>query len=226
MTPRGAVFNWIVTFTKPNGDKVVVNENTTNPDGMGLGNITPRTFTYNRNDMGTWWVQVDACLVELPDETAGDDTKDVCPPKSLESGTAEGYTHGPPTAPANFDVNNVSGGVALTWKPFKDDYGITGYEYSLDDFETMKSAGSTGAKVVEVDPGEQTVMLRAIGASDNSTSTEVGDPVPGAASSKTITVAMPTPTLPEIAMLLLAMLLLGSGAYLLRRRQSGGLTAA
>ena len=31
---------------------------------------------------------------------------------------------------------------------------------------------------------------------------------------------VPSPTLPEIAMLLLAMLLLGSGAYLLRRRQS------
>ena len=39
-----------------------------------------------------------------------------------------------------------------------------------------------------------------------------------------VTVPMPTPTLPEIAALFLAMLLLGSGAYLLRRRQSGGLT--
>ena len=37
---------------------------------------------------------------------------------------------------------------------------------------------------------------------------------------------MPTPTLPEIAALFLAMLLLGSGAYLLRRRQSGDLTHA
>ena len=41
-----------------------------------------------------------------------------------------------------------------------------------------------------------------------------------------VTVPMSAPTLPEIALLLLAMLLLGSGAYLLRRRQSGGLTAA
>ena len=40
------------------------------------------------------------------------------------------------------------------------------------------------------------------------------------------TVPVPTPTLPEIAALFLAMLLLGSGAYLLRRRQSGGLTPA
>ena len=37
---------------------------------------------------------------------------------------------------------------------------------------------------------------------------------------------VPSPTLPEIALLLLAMLLLGSGAYLLRGRQSGGLTHA
>ena len=36
----------------------------------------------------------------------------------------------------------------------------------------------------------------------------------------------PTPTLPEIALLLLAMLLLGSGVYLLRGRQFGGLTHA
>ena len=36
----------------------------------------------------------------------------------------------------------------------------------------------------------------------------------------------PVPTLPEIAALFLAMLLLGSGAYLIRRRQSGGLTNA
>ena len=44
------------------------------------------------------------------------------------------------------------------------------------------------------------------------------------AASVMVTVPMPTPTLPEIAALFLAMLLLGSGAYLLRRRQSGGLT--
>ena len=38
--------------------------------------------------------------------------------------------------------------------------------------------------------------------------------------------AEPVPTLPEIAALFLAMLLLGSGAYLIRGRQSGGLTNA
>ena len=45
-------------------------------------------------------------------------------------------------------------------------------------------------------------------------------------SASTAVMPVPTPTLPEIAALFLAMLLLGSGAYLLRRRQSGGLTPA
>ena len=37
---------------------------------------------------------------------------------------------------------------------------------------------------------------------------------------------VPTPTLPETAALFLALLLLGSGAYLIRRRQSSGLISA
>ena len=48
----------------------------------------------------------------------------------------------------------------------------------------------------------------------------------GPSASHTEVMPMPTPTLPEIALLLLAMLLLGGGAYLLRGRQSGGLTHA
>ena len=82
-----------------------------------------------------------------------------------------------------------------------------------------------GAQVITImDPGEHTFMLRAVGSSDNDTSTEGKVLRCGRADS--VTVPMPTPTLPEIAALFLAMLLLGSGAYLLRRRQSGGLTHA
>ena len=70
-------------------------------------------------------------------------------------------------------------------------------------------------------------MLRVLGVSDNDLNTDGSDDeVGGMAASKTITVPVPTPTLPEIAALFLAMLLLGSGAYLLRRRQSGDLTHA
>ena len=87
--------------------------------------------------------------------------------------------------------------------------------------------GSGAQVITNVDPGEHTFMLRAVGSirqryvHDGPQGT-----IPGVADSKMVTVPMPTPTLPEIAALFLAMLLLGSGAYLLRRRQSGGLTAA
>ena len=68
---------------------------------------------------------------------------------------------------------------------------------------------------------EYTFEVRGLGA----TRAGVGDLFGPSASTKEM-VPVPTPTLPEIAALFLAMLLLGSGAYLLRRRQSGGLTPA
>ena len=92
-------------------------------------------------------------------------------------------------------------------------------------------ASSAGATVVQVDPGEYTFMVRARGTSDNDLNTPEGADGEaaesnGLAASVEITAPMPSPTLPEIALLLLAMLLLGSGAYLLRGRQSGGLAPA
>ena len=68
---------------------------------------------------------------------------------------------------------------------------------------------------------EYTFEVRALGASRAG----VGD-LHGPSASTAAMMPVPTPTLPEIAALFLAMLLLGSGAYLLRRRQSGGLTPA
>ena len=68
---------------------------------------------------------------------------------------------------------------------------------------------------------EYTFELRALSASRAG----VGD-LHGPSVSTAAMMPTPTPTLPEIAALFLAMLLLGSGAYLLRRRQSGGLTPA
>ena len=232
-TSGDGVNNWIVRFTEPDGDKVVLHENITARESE-LGDPTQTTVTYDDNDLGTWWIQVDACFVELPNATGSGMTKDVCPPNSLEAGTAVGYTHGAPEMPENLTASLVPGGVALTWTPIKGDRGIHGYQYRQDEGEdegTWKMASNAGANVVQVDPGEYTFMVRARGTSDNDLNTAVGADAEaaesnGAAASVDITVPMPTPTLPEIALLLLAMLLLGSGAYLLRRRQSGGLTPA
>ena len=83
------------------------------------------------------------------------------------------------------------------------DRAITGYQYAFEtkadgkpDWEDIK--GSKGAKVIDADPGEHTFMLRALGTSDNDTSTT--GKIPGVADSKMVTVPMPSPTLPEIAM--------------------------
>ena len=67
-----------------------------------------------------------------------------------------------------------------------------------------------------------TFELTAAGTSSSTTKV-----LTSAAASVMVPIGMvPTPTLPETAALLLAMLLLGSGAYLLRRRQSSGLISA
>ena len=236
-----SVDNWIVRFTEPDGDKVVLHENLANQ--ADLADATTITVDYDDNDLGTWWIQVDACFEDLPDATGSGDTKDVCPTGSLEAGTAVGYTHGAPAAPENLTASLVPGGVALTWTPIMGDRGIHGYQYSKDG-KAWKDASAAGANVVQVDPGEYTFMVRARGTSDNDLNTDpnVDDAeaaeVNGAAASVEITVGdgavvdeededpVPTPTLPEIAALLLGTLLLGSGAYLLRGRQSGGLSQA
>ena len=244
LTEEEMVDNWIVTLTQPGGTKIVVDQHSyTNTPGVISGNLgvvdndapTVDGVTYGRNDEGTWWFQVDACLVDWGDGATGDDSDadaSSCPSKQRKAGAKVGYTHGAFPAPANFDANAVPGGVALTWSPVvnsKKDQGFVTYQYRMDEGDeegAWKNTMADGALVVsDVDPGDYTFMLRVLGVSDNDLNTDM-DEVEGMAKSKTVTVPMPTPTLPEIAALFLAMLLLGSGAYLLRRRQSGGLTHA
>ena len=86
------------------------------------------------------------------------------------------------------------------------------------------------ASIDELEMGQQyTFELRGVGTSSNNSADKVGSVVPGEVATLKVPEMMPpvtVPTLPEIAALLLAMLLLGSGAYLLRGRQLGGLPAA
>ena len=230
--------NWIVTLTKPNGEKVVVDQYTTNPAGTTLGDPATMEFNYNRNDAGTWWFQVDACFAVVEEG-------DACPSASLEKGTAVGYTHGPFPAPENLAASLIPTGVALTWTSEKSDHGFVEYQYSMNaDAAKPKweDADASGIQPVTAEDGEYTFSVRALGESDNDRNTAEG--AAGAAESMgmvasvMITVGdgavvdeededpVPTPTLPEIAALLLGTLLLGSGAYLLRGRQSGGLSQA
>ena len=91
-----------------------------------------------------------------------------------------------------------------------------------DDAWTDWDEAMSGDVVDELKMGtEYTFEVRGLGMSRAG----VGD-LHGPSASTAAMMPVPTPTLPEIAALFLAMLLLGSGAYLLRRRQAGGLTPA
>ena len=137
------------------------------------------------------------------------------------------YLHGPPaTAPTGFAAHLAGpDALRLVWD---DVTGAKSYElrYSSDPTDDDEWEGwddaTNGMVIDELDTGtEYTLEVRALGASRAG----VGD-LHGPEASTTKMIPVPTPTLPEIAALFLAMLLLGSGAYLLRRRQSGGLTPA
>ena len=155
------------------------------------------------------------------------------------------YTHGRPAAPESFGYLVTSaGGHLFTWVDAnKGDMGIKAYLMRWTDGDPLlvstqwesQSLGDTttgsymlsAANLRKVTPGATyTFQLMAVGTSTFTASEMDAGGVPGMPASRDVTIGMPAPTLPEIALLLLALLLLGSGAYLLRRRQLGGLTPA
>ena len=137
------------------------------------------------------------------------------------------YQHGPPTAaPTGFTAHPAGPDARrLVWDAVKGTTYDTRYTADAtddDEWTDWMMMSTSGMVVDELDMGvEYTFELRALGASRAG----VGD-LHGPSASITEMMPVPTPTLPEIALLLLAMLLLGGGAYLLRGRQSGGLTHA
>lgn len=121
----------------------------------------------------------------------------------------------PPEMPTGFIADDAG---RLAWNV------VTGTSYETrytadetdDDAWTDWETATNGMVADDLEMGvEYTFQLRA----------GIGD-LHSPSASIMVMIATPTPTLPEIALLLLAMLLLGSGVYLLRGRQSGGLTHA
>ena len=165
------------------------------------------------------------------------------------SATRTGVTDGPPSAemtgtprvpppppPPVTDLAQVLGvGVApgnaqlvVTWTAVDTATGYTvqwtsgGQGYTTGDRQATVTPGSTTSHTIEGLANGTAYTVRVI-----ATRTDATDGPPSAeVTGTTEMIPVPTPTLPEIALLLLAMLLLGSGVYLLRGRQSGGLTHA
>ena len=230
--------NWLVTVTDPSGRATVVTEQSTTADTLGavetteaatLGDNSTRDLMYNKRDEGTWWVQVSACFAELT-------TRGTCAGASTEAGGSVGYTHGSPAAPMNFAASMVPNGVFLTWDALDKDQGISVYQYAYElgsdgdpDWQDQNGGSGTGTQLIDADdlePGEHMFYVRAIGVSDNSTSTDEGDDVPGEAAMLGMMMPMPTPTLSEWGAISLGMLLMTGGVYYTRRRQNVPLLTA
>ena len=146
------------------------------------------------------------------------------------------YTHGPPPAPMGLEaLPAVSGdAITLTWAR-SSDKGIAGHDYryrmsGADEFEAWKD-GASPQRVARLTAGTMYMFeVRAVGKTTRrsmSTTDDNKEDRNGPAAMITATAGGDAvPTLSEVGVFLLAMLLLGSGAYQLRRRQSGGLTPA
>ena len=211
---------WLVEYTEPG----VAWDDATE---MVIDNLATRMHSSDANDPrihhGVWRFRVSYYDEDLDPDSEIDDPA----PVVIGSPSAvTDYHHGPPTAaPTGLMAHNAGPDARrLVW----DD--VDGLTYELrstadatdDDAWTDWVMAMSGHVVDDLEMGtEYTFEVRGLGESRAG----VGD-LHGPSASTAAMMPVPTPTLPEIAALFLAMLLLGSGAYLLRRRQSGGLTPA
>ena len=172
-------------------------------------------------------------------DTAGDAASEIV---DRNTGPWMSYMHGRPDAPEGFAYAMSGTNHLFTWENAvakSPNVGIISYWLRwtagdpdlaatkwtthgkapiTDGFYRLSSTQTKALKVGEM----YTFELTALGTSSSTTKV-----LTSAAASVMVPIGMvPTPTLPETAALLLAMLLLGSGAYLIRRRQASGLISA
>ena len=188
---------------------------------------------------GDWMFRLASGLWVDEDE---DEELDAAEVTMRNTGPWLSHMHGRPDAPEDFAYAMSGTNHLFTWEdaiPSSPNVGVMSYwlRWTSDDPTLQAAKWTDHGKAIEVGfyrlspgqtralkDGEYTFELTAEGTSSstpNKTSAaaslmvQIGDEGP-----------TPAPTLPEIAALFLAMLLLGSGAYLLRRRQSSGLINA
>ena len=209
---------WLLEYTEPDvawddAKRVILEENVMMSEALSAND--PRIHH------GVWRFRVSYYQMDSDADMDGDQGKVIGTASALTD-----YHHGPPTAAPTGLTPYDAGPDArrLVW----DEMDALTYEsrYTADptddDEWTEWKPLTSGETVSKLKMGtEYTFEVRGLGA----TRAGVGD-LHGPSASTAAMMPVPTPTLPEIAALFLAMLLLGSGAYLLRRRQSGGLTHA
>ena len=209
--------NWLLEYIAPGLKTQQLDPQT------GLGTDMPVALANDpRIHHGIWQVRVSYYQLDSDTEMEGDQGKVIGTPSAWAA-----YLHGPPDAPTGFDSFGTGTTRTFVWDTMKGVEYWFRYTDGDPDSPMTEWKGwtlATSPRTVEnLDPGETyTFELNATGQSDATG----GTPKPSDAVVITVEMGTPTPTLPEIALLLLVMLLLGSGAYLLRGRQSGGLTHA
>ena len=213
---------WLVEYTEPgvawdDATELVITDPTTMMTDPPIPANDPRIHH------GVWRFRVSYYDADLDPDN---DIDDITPAVIGSPSALTDYHHGPPmTAPTGFTAYPAGPDARrLVWD------AVPGLMYELrytadatDPMEwTAWDDAMSGETVEKLEMGTEYVFeLRGSGESRAG----VGD-LFGPSATITEMMPVPTPTLPEIAALFLAMLLLGSGAYLLRRRQSGGLTPA
>ena len=235
---------WVLDVQPPSGAKMQFLTNDASPTaGTDMSEFTVEADA----GLGTWTFQLYSGM-GTPGADEGNDVDMVSEIAKTDVGLKVSYFHGAPSMPDNFNYA-VSGGdnYLFSWDDELEDVkgpnkGITGYRlrWTAGDptlvatkwtpnaaGQTVSTTGfhrlsSTQGKALK-DGSTYTFQLFADG-----TSPKTANKVPSSpAAIIMVPVGMvPTPTLPEFAALFLAMLLLGSGAYLIRRRQSSGLISA
>ena len=209
---------WLLAYTEPG---VAWDDATEVFVAAGVSTSEALSANDPRIHHGVWRFQVSYYQEDSDDVMDGNQGKVIGTASALTD-----YLHGPPaSAPTGLMAHDAGPGARrIVWDV------VTGATYELrstadatdDDAWTAWEMAMSGHVVDELKMGtEYTFEVRGLGM----TRAGVGD-LHGPSASTAAMMPVPTPTLPEIAALFLAMLLLGSGAYLLRRRQSGGLTPA
>ena len=241
-TPHAALGGderWVLEINAPNvaaNAKMLL-------ESMGKGDIFE---VQAKGADGNWLFRIGSGTIIDDEDGATTDGDSVDEVKINNQGPWLTYRHGRPEAPADFEYASRPGaGVYIfTWTDESDTTSVKGlstkegpYAIRWTDGDpllvtTKWKSGSiadkgfyqlTSAETKALKDGEMyTFELTVTGESSS-----VTKQLTSAAASVMVPIGMvPTPTLPETAALLLGLLLLGSGAYLLRRRQSGGLTPA
>ena len=221
-----AISYWQVNYTDASGDTktAVVTDEAGSDEAVGL----------DSDREGLWKAMYRGCSENLPEGvmTGEDDVRDAI--SNADCGTDRTawspevmYSHGPPPAPTALEaLPAVSGdAITLTWTK-SSDTGIDGHDYryrvsGADEFGDWKDGAASPQRVAMLAAGTTYMFeVRAVGKTTRRSGNAKADKVGPAAMITAVAGGSPVPTLSEVGVLLLGLMLISGGVYYTRRRQT------